>query len=513
MLRYALRRVLWAIPTLFGISLVVFFLTTLIPDPAANARRPLGELQDDPVLRELLEERRARFLDLPRFFNASPRDVRARAADAVALVVQDEPMRARGDARLLRLGAAALPYVLPKLEQLSPEARGVAALALMPVAERMEAVSPGEVTTADAAVLFWARFWEDRALDFTGAAVDRSVTRLVDHPSDLRERDLRSLDTFALGAVIAAMRDTHDRDALVRLVGLASHATGRGPVLDPAATDAEARRTVAQWDEYWYVHASDFTPIDGADRVTATLAETRYGKWLLRAATGRLGISSRDGEPIADKLLARAPTTLVIALLAMLASYAFAVPLGAFGAWKRGRPVDTALAAVLFAMYSLPTFAVAEILHHAVGVGVHLGLAVAALAAASLATLTRYQRAATIEALGQDYVRTARAKGVSQARELVVHALRNALLPTVTLAGLQLPILFGGALVVEEIFSLPGLGYETVRAVEAHDLAWLMANILLAALLTTVGLIASDIAYGMLDPRVREALVTGRRAR
>src|SRR5579859_5992868 len=115
MLRYALRRVLWAIPTLFGISLVVFFLTTLIPDPAANARRPLAELQDDPVLHELLEERRARFLDLPRFFNANPRDVRARATDAVALVTQDEPGRVRGTSRLLRLGASALPYALPRL--------------------------------------------------------------------------------------------------------------------------------------------------------------------------------------------------------------------------------------------------------------------------------------------------------------------------------------------------------------------------------------------------------------
>jgi peptide/nickel transport system permease protein len=88
----------------------------------------------------------------------------------------------------------------------------------------------------------------------------------------------------------------------------------------------------------------------------------------------------------------------------------------------------------------------------------------------------------------------------------VVHALRNALLPTVTLAGLHLPVLLGGAFVVEEVFGLPGVGFETIRAVQAHDTAWMMAVVLACAVAVTLGLVASDIAYGALDPRVREGL-------
>jgi peptide/nickel transport system permease protein len=88
----------------------------------------------------------------------------------------------------------------------------------------------------------------------------------------------------------------------------------------------------------------------------------------------------------------------------------------------------------------------------------------------------------------------------------VVHALRNALMPTVTLVGLHLPAILGGAFVVEEVFGLPGIGYETLRAIEAHDAAWLRAVILMAAVAITLGLAASDIAYGALDPRVREIL-------
>jgi peptide/nickel transport system permease protein len=111
-----------------------------------------------------------------------------------------------------------------------------------------------------------------------------------------------------------------------------------------------------------------------------------------------------------------------------------------------------------------------------------------------------------LDVVGQDFVRTAHAKGLSGPRVLVVHALRNALMPTVTLAGLHLPALLGGAFVVEEVFELPGMGYETLRAIEVHDAAWLMAVILVAAVAITLGLVVSDVAYGVLDPRVREEL-------
>jgi ABC-type dipeptide/oligopeptide/nickel transport system permease component len=216
-----------------------------------------------------------------------------------------------------------------------------------------------------------------------------------------------------------------------------------------------------------------------------------------------------------------APVTLLIAAVAMLLSFALAVPLGALTAWRRGKSVDVAFAALLFAMYSLPTFGTAELLRRAfvsslandASLGpARLVLPVLTLTVGALATLARYQRNAMLDVVRQDYVRTARAKGMSAARWILVHALRNALLPTVTLAGLQLPAMLGGAFVVEEVFVVPGLGYETLRAIESHDVAWLMATIVLAALVTTFGLVASDVAYGVLDPRIRETLLQRQRA-
>jgi peptide/nickel transport system permease protein len=498
MLRYALRRVLWAIPTLLATSLVLFFVTTLAPDPAPGPHYSTTE-----------EMRRARFVELPRFVNAHPQDVESRADTAVKEIASSSA-DATGAPELARLGGAALPYVLPVLEALAPEARGRLAVALAPVAERMGIGRDDDLLRPESAVLFWSRFWDDRALDFTRTAVDRAVVRLVEHGSDLREADIVSLDTYALPEIMSALGTVGDRLTLERLTRIAHHATGRGPVVVSGSDATQVRRAIAEWREWWFAHATDFQSMDGADRAMAVVTETRYGKWLRRVASGELGVSTIDGEPIAEKLQDRAPVTLLVCGVAMLLSWAVAVPLGALGAWRRGRPFDWVSSAVLFLMYATPTFAVAELLRrvtagHALG-SARVLLAVAALSLGSVATLSRWQRAAMLEVVRQDFVRTAHAKGLSAWRVAVVHVLRNALMPTVTLAGLHLPVLLGGAFVVEEVFGLRGVGFETLRAIEAHDAPWLMAVVLASAVAVTLGLVASDVACGALDPRVREAL-------
>jgi ABC-type dipeptide/oligopeptide/nickel transport system permease component len=528
MLRYALRRLLWAIPTLLGVSLVVFFVTSLLPDPASDLpKRAAALVATDPDTYDALEEaRRARYLDLPAFFNARPKDVRTRTAVAMQHVAANDDEAALGAHALARMGGAALPFVLPTLDDLTPAARARVAVALAPIGLRMGVATDDKLTDPSAAVLFWSRFWEDRALDFTDPALHRAVHRLVLHTSDLRERDLVEVDTYALSAVIAAMGDTDDREAIRTLASLASRLSGRSGEIAFDADDDTLRRTVSSWQAWWQVHRSDYVAYDGPTRIAATVLDTRYGKWILGAVTGRLGASAIDGVPIAAKIRAKAPVTLLMTALALLASYAIAVPLGALAAWWRGRPVDVTLAVVLFALYSLPTFWAAQLLAHTFArahgaaqpvdithVGpllARLAAPIAALMLGSMATLSRYQRAAVLETIRLDYVRTAKAKGASAFRQVVVHALRNAMLPVVTLAGLQFPALLGGAFVVEEVFGVPGLGYETMRAVEAHDAAWLVAIALVTALITTMALIASDVAYGILDPRVREATAAPR---
>jgi peptide/nickel transport system permease protein len=505
--RFTIARAMWAIPTLFGVSLVVFLLTTLLPDPPAA---PPGA--DVDVRLHVDDSRRARFLDLPRFVNVSAHDVVTRVDDCVAHIEKNDDDAAVCEKRLVQIGGAGLPYLLPRLDNLAPGPRGRIALALAPIARRMGVGEERDLVTADRAALFWERFWEDRSVDFTEPAVHREVDRLVKRGSDLREEELRVVDTFALRQLVDAMRVTKDRGALVRLTRLASHVTGREVMIEADATPERVRAVISDWQSWWYVHETDYVALQGGEKITASIAQTRYAKWVLGAATGQLGLSTRDGVPVFDKLLSRAPVTLGMALLALLLAGAVAVPLGVLAAWRRGHAVDHATAIVLLVFYSLPTFLIAELLATFGRPEDARLLPIVALATVSLSVMTQQQRASMIEALGQDYIRVARAKGARTLRIAVLHALRNALVPTVTLAGVQFPALVGAAFVIEEVFGIQGMGWETLRAIESRDAAWIVAVTLLCAVVTTACLVLSDVAYGLLDPRVREQQMRRRRA-
>jgi peptide/nickel transport system permease protein len=507
MLRYAIRRALWAIPTLFAISIVVFLLASLVPEPPEPQGKARAELVlHDPRGFDAIEEaRRERFLDVPRFFNTTPRDVRTVVDECVTHLVQDDEEAPVAAHRLEEVGGAAFPYLLPMLDNFPPDARGRIAMALRPVAERMGLGDDPLLGTQQSAALFWSRLWEDRSVEFTHPNVRRAVSRLLMHGSDVRDRDLMALDTFVVEDVMATLVDAEDPEGQARLIAVLAHVTNRPLTLPKTIDAATMKDVVAEWQRWWFLHRSDYVVLDGVERVAAAISETRYGKWLLSAARGQLGISSQDGQPIAAKIGARAGITLELTLASMLLSYALAIPIGVISAWRRGRSVDLGLALLMFVLYSLPTYVFAELLLQAGSSGIVWPIL--AMTLGSLASLSRYQRAAMLDVLRQDYVRTARGKGMSAARVLIVHALRNAMMPTLSLAGLQLPTLFGSAIVVEEVFHLPGLGYETMRAVESDDGAWLIAVVLLFAIATTIGLLATDVAYGVLDPRLRERLV------
>ncbi|HEY1960452.1 MAG TPA: ABC transporter permease [Polyangiaceae bacterium] len=517
MLRYTIRRILWAIPTIFGISIVAFLVTTLIPAPP---RLTLAELDDalakNPAAYDAyVESRRASAFDLPAFVNESPRDVQAIVAECVDHLAKNDAGARVSAHELARIGGAGFPYLLPTFDRLEPAARERVALALLPVAERMGQADDPRAHDPASAPTFWTQLWEDRSLEFTGPAVRRSVQRLARGVTAGRERDLIEVDTFALPELMRAMRErTTTDDEVARLSQVASHVSGHAVVVPIAMTHEAASRIRADWASWWTTHREDYVALDAGERIFATLSDTRYGRWLLGAVTGELGTVTRDGEPASQKLAECAPVTLALTLSAMFLSFAIAVPIGVIGARRRGTRVDRALAGLIFLFYSLPSFFLAELLDHAVGPraggGTRAILAILVMTASSVATLSRFQRASMMDVLDQDWVRTARAKGLRERRVLVVHALRNAIVPMVTLAGVQLPFLFGTAIVVEEVFQLPGMGYETMRAVESHDATWLVATVLVVGLGATLTLLASDIAYGFLDPRIRERLLKTR---
>ena len=156
------------------------------------------------------------------------------------------------------------------------------------------------------------------------------------------------LTIAALPELIRQMQESTDRVALGRLMAMASHSRGGlGPRVGKDATDEEVSRAVEAWVDWWYANESDYVALGGAQKVAATFSETRYGKWLLRVATGNFGRSARDGELVLDKIRQRSEVTMTLAFLALLLAYAGGIPLGVIAAWRRGTRVDSVTSTVV----------------------------------------------------------------------------------------------------------------------------------------------------------------------
>jgi peptide/nickel transport system permease protein len=246
-----------------------------------------------------------------------------------------------------------------------------------------------------------------------------------------------------------------------------------------------------------------------------------YARWLGRVVRGDLGDSFRDGRPVLVLLGEALPVTLLLALPSLLLGFLIAIPIGILSAARPGGVLDRALSGFVFLLYSMPVQWVALMLVvaasgtalpiqglHAEGsrsIGdlvAHLVLPVACITYGSLAVLSRQLRSSMLEAMGQDYVRTARAKGLSGSAVVLKHALPNSLLGMITLFGLTFPALASGAVIVERIFGLPGMGKLTFDAVLGRDLPVLMGAITVGGLITMVGLLVSDLLYAAADPRI-----------
>jgi peptide/nickel transport system permease protein len=257
----------------------------------------------------------------------------------------------------------------------------------------------------------------------------------------------------------------------------------------------------------------------------------QYWSWLKKIGRGDLGTSfSSDHRPVSDKIWERLPITILINLLSLVIIIAVAVPIGVLSAVHQDSLFDKVTAVLVFIGFAVPTFWLALLLM--IFFGIHLGwlpisglrslnyeylntweqfldlakhliLPVFISAFGGLAGLSRYMRANMLEVIRQDYILTARAKGLSERQVIYKHALRNALLPAITILGLSIPGLIGGSVIFETIFAIPGMGQLFYMSVMARDYPTVMGILLIGAILTLVGNLIADVSYAVADPRIR----------
>ncbi|TET40739.1 MAG: ABC transporter permease [Elusimicrobia bacterium] len=256
----------------------------------------------------------------------------------------------------------------------------------------------------------------------------------------------------------------------------------------------------------------------------------QYWLWLSRLVRFDFGRSFKDGRLVIIKILERLPATLLLNVLSLLLIFFIALPIGVISAVKQDSFFDKGMTVFVFLGFSVPAFWLALLLMVLFGVVLgwlpisgmhsvnfpyfsfwgklwdiikHLILPVFVSAFGGLAYLSRYSRTSMLEVLRQDYIRTARAKGLSEKKVIYRHALRNALIPIVTLLGLSLPALIGGGFIFETIFAWPGMGRLGYQAIMARDYPVIMGVGVIAALLTLLGNLIADITYAFIDPRIR----------
>lgn len=268
----------------------------------------------------------------------------------------------------------------------------------------------------------------------------------------------------------------------------------------------------------------------------------QYGRWLARLSPIRagedggvvlalpdLGNSFTRHRPVADVMAEALPATLMLNVLAFIVACLVAIPMGCVAGVRRGTWIDAGLRVVFIGLWSIPVVAAAVLLQgllagragwlplsglhgpdsRAMPFGVyladalrHLVLPVACLAYGSLALLSRQTRAAVLEQIHSDHVRTARAKGLPESAVFARHTLRNSLLPMITLLAAMAPTLLSGSIIVERVFNLPGMGGLLLEAIELRDREVLMACVLMASLVNVAAMLAADVLYAAADPRV-----------
>lgn len=250
----------------------------------------------------------------------------------------------------------------------------------------------------------------------------------------------------------------------------------------------------------------------------------QFGHWLVALLHGDLGLSVTYGKPVTGMILARFPATLELALLSMLIALAAGIPAGIFAATRNERPADLIVRVLAMLGQSTPGFVVGLVLLYVLSAGFgilpqmgtftppweapltnldQMILPAITLGLAFAAAVTRISRSAMLDVLSEDYVRTARARGVSARGVLWRHALPNALIPVVTLSGIEFGYLLGGAVIVEQIYAIPGLGRLVLDAIQQRDYALVQGVVLFIALNFMVVNLLVDLAYVALDPRIR----------
>jgi peptide/nickel transport system permease protein len=483
---YLLRRVLWMIPTFMGISLAIWLVMTLAPgepdkpggggDFGADPSASLSNLETNN--KNVRMFRRQFNLDRPRFWNGWTTLAKDEVAEAVNVAF--EGVRTHG---------------------------------------------AGKVKKARRALEDWGTYAVPHLVAVLAEASGPRQTFVL---RTLRQAAYRYRPTYGAGYLPSAeenARDREDEEQNLRLDRPEFKWAG------DSATEEERRRAVASWTAWLdEQRARGAWSWSAWDRVAVGLTDTQFTQYWANLVRLDLGMSSRLEQPVTTVIGERLKYSLTLAVPSFLIAWGMAVLLGVTSAVNHRKPLDQGIGLGLFVLYSLPVFVVATILQRKVAVewgllptsefdsGLaaksmnswdalldvlrHVTLPIVCFTYGSLAYISRQARSGMLEVLKSDYVRTARAKGMPESTVVWRHAVRNGMMPIVTLLGTALPVLLGGSVIIELVFNIDGFGLLMLNSIFQKDYNVVMGVELIVAALTLVGMLLTDVIYALMDPRI-----------
>ncbi|MGE3166096.1 MAG: ABC transporter permease subunit [Planctomycetota bacterium] len=586
---YVIKRLLLMIPTLFGVSLVVWVILTCAPEPPIAAQAPGAEGKstgDAGGLSQSVKVFRAQYgLDRPAvlnpYYKLTAEEVRKKLLDANDRAAE---VKVRSDAQeqLIRWGYYAVPALHSFVAGTDVALRDTAMSWLVKSAQRVavgaetgrldpetsrrnaEIVIENEIldlyrwnagdseVRKQAGVLAfraWFHGSQDQFPAVTPAEQDR-IAQELDQPPLPEAAGARS-DVSALVAIALADETRRER-ALERLASSLTASLTVDPASDPVAAEFRRLHQTAferiRWQasdppsrqqagmqllEDWWFGSAQRWDYSGSGWARVLFLETRFAQYWGNLLRLDLGYSTQYKMPVVTLILEKLKYSLTLSVTSLLLAYLVAVPLGMLSARIHGSWAERALSLFVFGLYSLPSFFVATLLVRYLAKGQpgsfewipdggfadinawrlsttayvkdvawHVVAPIICMTYGSFAALSRYAKSGLMNVLRSDYVRTARAKGLSEFTVTVKHAGRNGIIPVITLLGTTLPTIVGGAFIIEWIFSIPGFGLLTVNSIFQRDLNVIIGITLLVAVLTMIGILLSDLLYAVVDPRI-----------
>ena len=496
MLRYAIQRVFLMIPTLLFIAVVIFAVLNLAPGRPGQTQVGADGMQSSQSAesRESFRIFKEQFnFDKPVLFNTR--------------YGLDEADVAR------ELGVIA-DYQAPTCAEGAPVADGCVPAAGKP--------SSNELVETIELLEDWGTYAVPGLYAVAADASDlRLRTLAVNYLAQNTQARLISPYGKELGPAERAFNDEVQRENQEK----------KGWTVEPGAEAAAVDAVVADhWTPWWSAHASEYDYGLG-EKVAIFFGDTRFAKYMSNLARFDFGVSHVDKRPVLETIGEKLKYSVTLSFLAIFLSYLISVPLGVWSAYRQGSKADQVVTVLLFMLYSLPSFFVAVVLLQLLTIGEpvqifptggfigensedmtaleslrsiawHLVLPVTCMTYRGLASLSRYARTGVLDVIRADYIRTARAKGLSEPVVIIKHAVRNGMIPILTLLGSLLPVLIGGSVIIEVIFNIPGIGLYLFESILARDYNAIMAVLLISSLLTLVGLLISDLSYAVVDPRI-----------